>query len=370
MGTRKIDVHAHFLPPSYCEALLAHHYANVDGMPSIPTWSPEAHLNYMDLNGTSKSILSISSPGTNLDSSPTVNALICSEVNDYANALKLQYPSRFGYFASLPLPDVPAALAELTRITTSTLNPDGFVLLSNFQGVYIGDPILRPVLTALNSQNALIFIHPTAPCAATCCRQHAHQSPADRYASSAPLATTYPAPLAEYFFDSGRTTLDLLISGTVSRFPRIRWIVSHCGGVLPMLLDRVFLCVELGLETTWVERRDGLQLTKDEMQKVVQEQFWYDLAGSSVPNQVEALLKFVGKERLLFGSDVPWTPFEASAQMIKGLQEALPKVLGKDNLDDVYWGNAEKLLCSQESSNNGGNTIQLRSSASSPHDSP
>ena len=51
----------------------------------------------------------------------------------------MRWPKRFGFFATLPLPDVEAALAEISY-TLDTLHADGIVLLSNYTGIYLGDP--------------------------------------------------------------------------------------------------------------------------------------------------------------------------------------------------------------------------------------
>ena len=49
MADRKIDVHSHFVPTFYRDALLEHGITNPDGMPGIPDWSPESHLDFMNV---------------------------------------------------------------------------------------------------------------------------------------------------------------------------------------------------------------------------------------------------------------------------------------------------------------------------------
>ena len=342
MAESKIDIHAHFLSPTYHQALTAHGYLNPDGMPGIPEWSIESHLAYMDANGIEKSILSVSSPGTNFTSNGSVNRDLTQESNDFAATVKARLPSRFGYFASLPLPDYAASVAEIQRVLEGPVKADGFALLSNTSGLYLGDPILRPILADLDARKAVVFVHPTSPC------QHgnggASCSATERYVNSAPLAALYRAPLFEFFFDSGRSVLDLLMSGSACRFPHIRWILTHCGGVLPPLVDRIILVLRLGQGFT--TDRDGTMVTEQQIMEALRKQFWFDLAGNPVPNQVDALLKFTGKEQLLFGSDVPWTPFEAAGRMVEIVQRKLPACVGRENLEMVYRANAERLLSS------------------------
>lgn len=345
MADRKIDVHAHFISPAYRQALADNGYIHIDGMPGIPAWSVESHLAYMDAHGIEKSILSVSSPGTSISSDPILNQRLARETNTYAAEIKSSNPKRFGYFASLPLPDVPASIAEIEHVLDGPLKADGITLLSNSSGYYLGDLHLKPVLEALDSRNAIVFTHPTSPCLHG---SHNQQSAEATYPNSAPLAPVYDAPMFEFLFDSARSDLDLLLSGTASRFDKIRWIITHCGGVLPSLLDRMFLFVNLG--PPFDSYRDPGLITEEQIRKALAGQFWFDLAGNSVPNMVEALLKFTGKERLLFGTDVPWTPFEGAGKMIRQQERRLPGCVGEEFLDMVYWGNAEKLL----SDNDGG----------------
>ena len=87
-----------------------------------------------------------------------------------------------------------------------------------------------------------------------------------------------------------------------------------------------------------------MTVTEQQIIEALRKQFWFDLAGNSVPNQVDALLKFTGKEQLLFGSDVPWTRFEAAGKMVEIVQRELPACVGRENLEMVYRANAKRLL--------------------------
>ena len=62
----KIDVHAHYLPAAYREALVDAGHDQPDGFPRIPTWSAREHVAVMDRLGIAASLLSISSPGVHL----------------------------------------------------------------------------------------------------------------------------------------------------------------------------------------------------------------------------------------------------------------------------------------------------------------
>ena len=68
-------------------------------------------------------------------------------------------PDRFGFFATLTLPDVDGAIAEATH-ALDVLHADGIILLANNAGIYLGDPQFDRLLAFLHERAAVVFIHP------------------------------------------------------------------------------------------------------------------------------------------------------------------------------------------------------------------
>ena len=128
----KLDVHAHYLPDSYRQALERAGHSQPDGMPQIPEWSAEAHVALMDRLGIATSLLSISTPGVHLADDAAARDL-AREVNEAGRRAVVDHPGRFGLLGSLPLPDVDAAIAEIAYCIDH-LDVDGFVLLTNVDG--------------------------------------------------------------------------------------------------------------------------------------------------------------------------------------------------------------------------------------------
>ena len=50
MARSKVDVHSHFIPDGYRQALLDQNIIHPEGMPEIPEWSADMHLAYMDVS--------------------------------------------------------------------------------------------------------------------------------------------------------------------------------------------------------------------------------------------------------------------------------------------------------------------------------
>jgi predicted TIM-barrel fold metal-dependent hydrolase len=288
-----IDVHAHFTTPSYVAKGKAAGHREVDGMPENhwPRWSADRHLELMHEVGISRSILSISSPGVYFGHSAAARSL-AREVNTFAAETARDYPDAFGFFAVLPLPDIDASLDEIS-FAIDELGAQGVIILSNSGGHYLGADLLDPVLAELDRRNAVVLVHPT-----TCVGHEA-------------LACGRPRPMIEFLFDTARSVVDLVLSGAAERYPNVRLIIPHAGGVLPLLVDRVELfrsaAAEFASRPTVTELLAGC---------------YYDLAGTPSPRQLQALRSVASEDRLLYGSDYPWTPYEVVLQMAEALDHA------------------------------------------------
>jgi predicted TIM-barrel fold metal-dependent hydrolase len=323
----KIDTHSHFVPPGYRTASLENGHEFPDGMPGIPPWTEEAHLHMMETTNITKSIISITSPGTHLV--PNNNALarkLTRYCNEFASELKHRSPSKFGFWASLPMPDVPGSLDEITY-ALDTLHADGFTMETNHHGTYLGDKSLDPIFAELNRRKAIIFIHPTTPCLP------------NGGEKAIPLPQ-FPRPMFEFLFDTARAVMNLFLSGTVAACPNITFIVPHVGGALPPLINRFATIptvlslpgVDTHVNPTWVKER-------------LNSQFYFDTAGWAFPEQIQGLLPYVTVERMLYGSDFPYTPLKAvqvlSADHDKYLKDVFPE---RADQEALCTGNARKLL--------------------------
>lgn len=274
----QIDVHAHFLPPSYVAAAARAGVEHPDGVHRWPPWEADAAVELMDSLGVASAVLSVSSPGLLLGGGTDAVAL-ARLVNEEGAAIVRERRDRFGFFASLPLPDVEASVAEATH-ALDDLDADGIVLMSNADGLYMGDRRLDPLFELLDARGVTVFVHPTSPL----CWEH--------------TALDRPRPLLEFFFDTTRAIVNYLLTGGPQRFPRVRVIVPHAGAAVPMLFDRVVSFVERGATPADVDAhqvRESLGC------------LWFDLAGVAAAQQSHAILRLAGRERLLYGSDYPFT---------------------------------------------------------------
>ena len=296
-------------------------------------WSEEAHLKAMHDVGISKAIITITSPGTHLEHTDDALARrLTRDCNVFAAEMKTRRPDKFGFWASLPLPDIQGSLTEIA-FALDELNADGFGLLTNYHGVYLGDKVFDPVFAMLDDRKAIVHVHPTGPCVGSAITQSAPQA-------AIPLPQ-YPSPMFEFLFEESRALINLFLNDTVTRYPNIKYIISHCGGTFPPLVERFAIFADAILQS---ESGMDTQTVATTLQK----QFYFDLAGFPFPDQLHGLLRLVDYQRILYGSDFPYTPLPSVTALAGTLDKELPKIFSEEEMKAIYHDNAARLLCHSE----------------------
>jgi predicted TIM-barrel fold metal-dependent hydrolase len=303
---RRIDMHHHFAPPAWV--------ADVKGRPLLQPantrWTAEQSIEDMDRGGVAAAVVSITNPGIWFGDREQTRRL-ARACNDYGANLVRTHPTRFGLFATLPLPDVQAALQEI-EYAYDTLKVDGVGLLTSYGDTWLGNAAYRPVMEELNRRRAIVAVHPTA---ANCCRNL-------EYAPG-----VGPGSI-EYGTDTTRAIMGIAFSGDAARFPGIRFIWSHAGGSVPFLAGRIE-----GAGTNAKEAMpNGFTA---ELKK-----FYYDLAGAANRGAIASLLQLVPATQIVFGTDFP--PGGTSASVAKTLAEI--GLLNAADLRAIDRDNAVKLL--------------------------
>jgi len=283
---RAIDVHHHFLPPFYkpvVEPWLRRFAGNVA---FVLKWSPEVSLSAMDRAGIETAVLSISAPAIDAGSLGA-DIDLARRCNDYAAKLSAEHPGRFRFFAALPMPHVDASLKEAER-ALDHLGAQGVGLLSSYGGRYLGDMGFAPVFELLEHRRAIAYVHPTIP---ICC---------------AGVVPQLNDSLIEMPADTGRTIGSLLWSGALSRYPHVRMVFSHGGGILPMVAERLAL---MGSDPHLAARvPEGAQAALARL--------YVDTASVTNRMAMAALRAWLPDQHILFGTDFPWGSPE---QLLKSL---------------------------------------------------
>ena len=283
---RRIDVHFHLIPPFYREAVYA--AGRGPALGKYPDWTPELALEVMDAHGIEVALTSLAQPGVGFGSEADAQAL-ARRCNDYAAGLVARWPTRFGAFGTVPMWSIKGALEEIAY-SFDVLKFDGVSLFASYGENFLGDPRFDPLFAMLNERGAVVFIHPGL------------------HPSSKGLALPWPAFMMEYLFDTTRAVVNLVFSRAIERFPCIRFILPHAGGLVPYFAWRLSV-------SPMIDPRLP-RLSRDEVGAGLKH-FWYDNALSPGEQAFGALDHVALPERVVFGTDYPFANPRVIAEMIK-----------------------------------------------------
>jgi 6-methylsalicylate decarboxylase len=266
----RIDLHAHVTPPAYLDGL-----RGPDGAPPLPPATLEGLEAMMARYAIDAAVISPGPPGVFFGDQGRANEL-ARTVNEELAAIARAAPERFAALATLPLPDVDAALAELGR-ALDALGMDGVWLLSHVAGTYLGAPEWEPLFAELDRRGAYVFVHPALP--------------------AFPPPLHHPVWLYELPFDTTRAIANLIYSGTFERHRRIRFQFAHLGGTAPFLAHRIASLADREPERATAAPAGALEYLRRQ---------WLDTGLSNHAAAVRGALEVTTPGRLVFGTDWPY----------------------------------------------------------------
>lgn len=311
---KPIDTHSHMIPKSYRDYLVKHDALLDEDFP-IPQWSLEKHIKFMDAAGIQTSVLTLPAPqpwfGDSVES-----AQLIRKINEEMAEVKAIHKGRFLFCATLPLPDVDAAIREAIY-ALDTLHADDVKLASNSRGLYLGDPALDPLMKVLNERGAVIITHPHKPSAV-----------------NKELTSVVPLASYEYLAETSRAVLNMVGHNITVRFPKLKIVVPHCGSFLPLAVPRMQSLMPVMNNVGYLK---GVDIAKN------LEAFYYDLAGAATPETIRELLTITTPDHLLYGTDYPYVAEPVLIKNLsilkKNLQEIVPQ-----NVEQVLYKNAQNLF--------------------------
>lgn len=288
---RTIDIHNHFYPMPYIDALRQEE-GNVkvkdddDGNPVL--YSPGDYniavpghrdIDYrekvLDEAGVDMQVLTLTSPGT-ISSPPELSAHYSRIVNDSFAEMVREKPDRFSALGTLPLNDPEASVGELERLVVE-LGLKGVALFSNVNGVALSDECYWPLYEKAEELEAVFFIHPIHPVGVEA------------------MTDYWLMPLIGFTFDTTLAAAKLVFSGVADRFPSIKWILAHLGGAIPYLAER--------LDRGFYSYKD-CRVNIDKPPSEYLKKFYYDTVNFDV-KALQFAIDFAGVDHLLAGSDYP-----------------------------------------------------------------
>jgi len=321
-----IDVHNHFYPPTYIDALRSGK-SNVrvavdkDGNPELHypgdyNVAVQGHRDIayrqtvLEKEGVDLQVLTLTTPGTHVET-PARAVELARLVNDAFAAIVRERGGRFAALATLPLNDPAASARELGRAVRE-LGFRGAMVFSNVNGVALADPRFDELYRTANELDAVLHIHPTNPVGVEA------------------MTDYWLMPLVGFPLDTTLAAAKLVFSGVVERFPRIRWVLSHLGGAIPYIAERL----DRG-HRAFRECRAHIARRPSEYLKG----FYYDTVNFDA-GALRLAIAFAGAGQLLAGSDYPHQigSIPAMLESIRALD------VSETDRAAILGGNAAKLL--------------------------
>ena len=223
-------------------------------------------------------------------------AQVIRATNEAAAKLKAEHPDKFLFCATLPLPDVKAAMKE-AMYALDTLHADGIKLATNSRGQYLGEETLDPLMQLLSDRGAVVILHPHKP---------------DPYAQQVMMQT--PLAMYEYLAETTRALANMITRNVLANYPGMKVVVPHCGSYLPLAIPRMKSVYPAVLAKKMVGDIDW-----DANLKCL----YYDLAGAASAAVIKQMLTLTEPSHIMYGSDYPYVSAPVLTLKIKQLREEL-----------------------------------------------
>ena len=323
----KIDIHNHFFPSAYVD--------DVEANPGVATVTrtPEGlrHLNYsgdynviadghtslqarileMDKAGIDMQVLTLTTPGPHVES-PERGVHLAQLVNNELASAVSQHPTRFVAMATLPMQDPNASVVELER-AVNDLGLRGAMVFSNVNEKPLWASEFWPIWAKAEELDVPILIHPTSP---------------------APIPSGMEEfrliPLIGFCADTTVAASGMVFSGLMDEFPRLRIVLSHLGGTIAYLAERI--------ERGWAiydESREHVKGNPIDYFK----RMWVDTVSFST-HALMCAYEFHGPDYMMLGSDYP--------HQIGDLHRCVPAIEALDIPDEekerIYGLNAKQVF--------------------------
>ena len=316
-----IDFHAHLVPQPYADKVkrLLDKVEIDDKSPGLKLasqrvlgnlrmgdalMSAEQRIAEMDRLGIDTQVLSLAAANVlTLDEETDIELAIAA--NDGLAEVADKHPDRFICLATLPLRDAQASVLELQR-SVERLGMRGVIIGANIAGTSLSDERFTPVFEVLDRLHLPVLLHPTIP-------PGVDQMGAYNLESS-----------IGYLFDTSLAAARLAFSGVFERFPNIRFVVPHLGGVLPFIQARIDNSFRLRPEC-----RKNISITPSHYFK----KLYFDCVSSNL-SALRYTIDFAGFDRIVFGTDFPHVIGGEPAQllaMLDNLSEEARQAIGSKN---------------------------------------
>ena len=331
----RIDAFNHFFPAKYFEKLLA------SGVPDIGkrvTSVPALHdLDYrrklVDSFPDYAQVLSLAAPPLEVmaKGNPDLAQEYAKIGNDGLAELCAKYPDQFvGFVAQAPITAKDAGVAECERAVKG-LGALGVQIYTNIGGKPVDRPEFEPFFAAMDRLGVLIWTHPA--------RGANHPDYLDEKKSLYEIWWTFG-----WSYETAAMMARLVFSKTLDKYPNLKIVVHHFGGIVPMLEGRIGPgWDQLGVRTSDEDYESLRKSLKKRPIDYFKQNFIADTATFGGVGATKAGFDFFPTDQIVFASDCPFDPEKGPGYIRETLKILDDYGLSKGDLDKVYSGNLERL---------------------------
>jgi 2,3-dihydroxybenzoate decarboxylase len=293
---------ADLFEPSFLRAIAA----------ALPDFS-ELRLAAMDAAGIEIAVLSLVSPGVQVERDHARAVREAQQANDVLAAEIDRHPMRFAGFAHLPLQEPEAAARELERCVRQ-LGFKGALVNGHSNGIYLDDARYLPFWERAAALGVPIYLHPV----------HMPVRP--------PVLADYPgfaASMWGWTAETGGHALRLVLSGLFDRFPTLAIILGHMGETLPYVLWRIDSRFRIYRPKVKLEQPPSAYIRRN---------FFATTAGACQSEALACAIAALGADRVMFSVDYP---LEDSAEAARFIETA---PITERERELICWRNAARML--------------------------
>ena len=289
----KIDIFPHILPVKYKAALYeiappGIYIRNViDATPTL--FDLDYRFRIMDKYPGLMQVLTLSSPPLEQIASPEKAVDLAKLANDGMAELVLKHPDRFAAaVACLPMNNIEAALEETDRAIVD-LKFRGVQIFTPINDKPLDSPEFLPLYQKMSQYNLPIWIHPERAA------DYADYRTEDR--SRYMIFSNFGWP-----YETTVAMTRLVFSGILEKYPNLKIITHHCGGMVPYLVERIKGSFDHAEMLRGARYKQGL--TKDPIEYF--KMFYNDTAIYGNAPGLMCAYAFCGADHMLFGTDMPF----------------------------------------------------------------
>ena len=315
---RAIDIHAHSTPQCFQQEVLQGHtwhgMTAAEGELHNPrnAWTPEQRIQDMDSIGVDVQIVSTNVAFYKYDQEVDTTVAIATDCNNEVNQMTVDYPDRLAGLATLPMQDIPSAIAELDR-AVNQLGMKGAMINDHVNGRTFDDPHFLPFWKAAEQMGAVLLIHQALPTTVT------------------PRLNRYHLPnTIGNLTDRAVTFATFVFGGVMDACPDLRICLAHGGG---------YTCYGAGrMDRGWKVRPEA-RVNIQQPPSAYLNRFYYDCLTHSEP-ALRYLIDTVGIDRIVLGTDWPADMMiDWPVGWVMGLSS-----LTLEEKEAILWKNLVKLL--------------------------